>query len=81
VLGIIEEPVASKILKKYNRTRICSRGMDKTTNPLQRTGVAVIGSDLQDKQRSTTKQSKHTVTVFERDNAIGGLLRYGIPKP
>ena len=21
----------------------------------------------------------HTVTVFERDNAIGGLLRYGIP--
>jgi glutamate synthase (NADPH/NADH) small chain len=29
VLGIIEEPVASRILKKYNRKRFCRR-MDKT---------------------------------------------------
>jgi glutamate synthase (NADPH/NADH) small chain len=50
-------------------------------NSLQRTGktVAVIGSGPAGLAAQQLNRAGHTVTVFERDNAIGGLLRYGIP--
>jgi glutamate synthase (NADPH/NADH) small chain len=49
-------------------------------NSLQRTGktVAVIGSGPAGLAAAQQlNRAGHTVTVFERDNAIGGLLRYG----
>lgn len=59
-----------------------SLGIVQPRIPAQRTGkkVAIIGggpaglacADL-------LNQAGHTVTVFEKDNAIGGLLRFGIP--
>ena len=50
---------------------------------MQRTGkkVAVVGSGpagLAAAQQLT--RAGHSVTVFERDDRIGGLLRYGIPE-
>ena len=50
--------------------------------PKTRTGktVAVIGSGPAGLAAAQQlNRAGHTVTVFERDNAIGGLLRYGIP--
>jgi len=50
--------------------------------PERRTGkeVAVIGSGPAGLSAADLlNQSGHTVTVFEQDNEIGGLLRYGIP--
>jgi glutamate synthase (NADPH/NADH) small chain len=52
------------------------------SHPLQRTGktVAVIGSGPAGLAAAQQlNRAGHIVTVFERDNAIGGLLRYGIP--
>lgn len=50
--------------------------------PETRTGkeIAVIGSGPAGLSvADLLNQSGHTVTVFEQDNEIGGLLRYGIP--
>jgi glutamate synthase (NADPH/NADH) small chain len=50
--------------------------------PEKRTGkkVAVIGSGPAGLSAADLlNQAGHSVTVFEQDNAIGGLLRYGIP--
>ena len=50
--------------------------------PEKRTGkkIAVIGSGPAGLSAADLlNQAGHTVTVFEQDNAIGGLLRYGIP--
>ncbi|MEQ8928223.1 MAG: glutamate synthase subunit beta, partial [Fulvivirga sp.] len=50
--------------------------------PLNRTGktVAVIGSGPAGLAAADQlNKAGHTVTVFERDDRIGGLLRYGIP--
>jgi glutamate synthase (NADPH/NADH) small chain len=64
-------------LKKYNR-EVLQDGLNPN---LQRTGktVAVIGSGPAGLAAQQLNRAGHTVTVFERDNAIGGLLRYGIP--
>ena len=82
VLNIDESPVTIR----ENEAAIVEFGFKegyiKAKPPEKRTGrtVAVIGSgpaglacaDLLNKWG-------HTVTLFEKDNAIGGLLRYGIP--
>ncbi len=50
--------------------------------PSKRTGkkVAVIGGGPAGLSvADLLNQAGHTVTVFEKDNAVGGLLRYGIP--
>jgi len=50
--------------------------------PAQRTGkkVAIIGSGPAGLSAADLlNQAGHTVTVFEQDDKIGGLLRYGIP--
>lgn len=57
-------------------------GFIKPKNPKYRTGkkVAVIGSGPAGMSAATIlNRAGHTVTLFEKDEAIGGLLRFGIP--
>jgi glutamate synthase (NADPH/NADH) small chain len=82
VLGIISEPVAIENIEKNIIERGFAEGWIKPQKPSIRTGktVAVIGSGPAGLAAAQQlNRVGHTVTVFERDNAIGGLLRYGIP--
>jgi glutamate synthase (NADPH/NADH) small chain len=82
VLGIIEEPVAIENIEKNIIERGFAEGWIKPQIPLRRTDktIAVIGSGPAGLAAAQQlNRAGHTVTVFERDNAIGGLLRYGIP--
>lgn len=57
-------------------------GMIKACPPKTRTGkkVAVIGSGPAGLAAAQQLNRKgHLVTIFEKDNGLGGLLRYGIP--
>ncbi|MBE0655605.1 MAG: glutamate synthase subunit beta, partial [Bacteroidales bacterium] len=59
-----------------------AEGYIKPQPPLVRTGkkVAVIGSGPAGMAcADLLNKAGHTVTLFEREDAIGGLLRYGIP--
>jgi glutamate synthase (NADPH/NADH) small chain len=82
VLGIIDDPVSIENIEK----RIVERGFEEgwivPEPPKVRTGktVAIIGSGPAGLAAAQQlNRADHTVTVFERDDAIGGLLRYGIP--
>lgn len=82
VLGIIEPAVTIKNIE----CAIIDRGFDEgwvTPNPPEsRSGkqVAVVGSGPAGLAAADQlNQSGHTVTVYERDDRIGGLLMYGIP--
>lgn len=82
VLGIIEDPISIENIEKNIVERAFKEGWIKPQPPKIRTGktVAVIGSGpagLATAQQ--LNRAGHIVTVFERDDAIGGLLRYGIP--
>jgi glutamate synthase (NADPH/NADH) small chain len=82
VLGIISEPVAIENIEKNIIERGFAEGWIKPQIPSTRTGktVAVIGSGPAGLAAAQQlNRAGHAVTVFERDNAIGGLLRYGIP--
>ena len=82
VLGIIKEPVAIENIEKNIIERGFAEGWIKPQTPATRTGktVAVVGSGPAGLAAAQQlNRAGHTVTVFERDNAIGGLLRYGIP--
>ncbi|MSP84387.1 MAG: glutamate synthase subunit beta [Flavobacteriaceae bacterium] len=82
VLGIISEPVAIENIEKNIIERGFAEGWIKPQIPTSRTGktIAVIGSGPAGLAAAQQlNRAGHTVTVFERDNAIGGLLRYGIP--
>jgi len=57
-------------------------GMIKAQPPKTRTGkkIAVIGSGPAGLAAAQQLNRKgHTVTIFEKDNTLGGLMRYGIP--
>ena len=82
VLGINQDPVTIKKVEESIAMRGWAEGWIVPEPPTQRTGktVAVIGSGpagLATAQQ--LNRAGHSVTVFERDDAIGGLLRYGIP--
>jgi glutamate synthase (NADPH) small chain len=83
VLGINAEPVTIKQVEVEIINRAWADGNVVPLPPRQLTGfaVAVVGSGpagLAAAQQLT--RAGHQVTVFERDDAIGGLLRYGIPE-
>ncbi|MFN8506566.1 MAG: glutamate synthase subunit beta [Dehalococcoidia bacterium] len=82
VLGINNDPVTIKQIELTIVERAWSEGWIKPQPAAFRTGktVAVIGSGpagLACAQQLA--RAGHDVTVFERDDRIGGLLRYGIP--
>ncbi|MEL0651542.1 glutamate synthase subunit beta [Algibacter sp. TI.3.09] len=82
VLGIIEDPVAIENIEKNIVERAFKEGWIKPQPPKTRTGktVAVVGSGPAGLAAAQQlNRAGHTVTVFERDDEVGGLLRYGIP--
>ncbi|MEL4308076.1 glutamate synthase subunit beta [Joostella sp. CR20] len=82
VLGIIKAPVSIEMIEKYIVERGFKEGWIKANPPKNRTGkkVAVVGSGPAGLAAAQQlNRAGHTVTVFERDKKVGGLLRYGIP--
>ncbi|MDA8849857.1 glutamate synthase subunit beta, partial [Flavobacteriaceae bacterium] len=82
VLGIVSPPVSIELIEKYIVERGFSEGWIKPQPPESRTEktVAVIGSGPAGLAAAQQlNRAGHLVTVFERDNKAGGLLRYGIP--
>jgi glutamate synthase (NADPH) small chain len=83
VLGINQDPVTIKQIELEIIDKAFDEGWVEPLPPTRQTGkkVAVVGSGpagLAAAQQLT--RAGHTVTVFERDDRIGGLLRYGIPE-
>lgn len=82
VLGINKDPVAIELIEKSIAEKAYELGYVVPKLPKQRTGksVAVIGSGPAGLAAADQlNQAGHEVTVFEKDNKAGGLLRYGIP--
>ena len=83
VLGINDDAVTIKGVELAIIERAFDEGWVGAQPPAARTGktVAVIGSGPAGLAAADQlNQSGHLVTVFERDDRIGGLLRYGIPE-
>jgi glutamate synthase (NADPH/NADH) small chain len=83
VLGINDAPVTIKAAENAIVERAFEEGWIVARPPLRRTGkrVAVIGSGPAGLAAAAQLNSVgHHVTVFERADRIGGLLRYGIPE-
>ena len=83
VLGINQDPVTIKQVEVEIIDNAFDEGWVVALPPDKLTGkkVAVVGSGpagLAAAQQLT--RAGHTVTVFERADRIGGLLRYGIPE-
>ncbi|MCA1744958.1 MAG: FAD-dependent oxidoreductase, partial [Bacteroidales bacterium] len=82
VLAIHDESVTIRENEASTVEKAFELGFIKPRIPKKRTGkkVAVIGSGPAGLSAADMlNQAGHTVTVFERDDALGGLLRYGIP--
>ena len=82
VLGINKPAVAIEHIEKTIIEKSFVDGIVKPNIPSTRTGkkVAVVGSGPAGLAAASQLNSAgHTVTVFERADEIGGLLRYGIP--
>lgn len=82
VLGLIEDPVSIENIEKNIVEKGFEEGWIVAAPPSERTGkkVAVVGSGPAGLAAAQQlNRAGHLVTVFERDDAIGGLLRYGIP--
>ena len=83
VLGINQPPVTIKQVEASIIEQAWQNGWVQPLPPERLTGktVAVVGSGpagLAAAQQLT--RAGHTVAVFEKDDRIGGLLRYGIPE-
>lgn len=82
VLGINQPPVAIEEIEKHIIEIAFDKGFVQPRKPNLRSGkkVAVIGSGPAGLAAAAQlNYAGHTVTVFERDEKPGGLLRYGIP--
>jgi glutamate synthase (NADPH/NADH) small chain len=82
VLSINDDPVTIKQVEVSIIDRAFEEGWVRAAPPAHRTGrkVAVVGSGpagLACAQQ--LNRAGHQVTVYEKDDRIGGLLRYGIP--
>jgi len=82
VLGINQPAVAIEEIEKNIIEIAFQKGYVKPNIPSERTGkkIAVVGSGPAGLAAAVQlNYAGHSVTVFERDDEIGGLLRYGIP--
>ncbi len=82
VLGINEPPVSIKAIERTIIDHAFEAGWIQPEPPTARTGkkIAIVGSGpagLAAAQQLA--RAGHLVTVFEKADRIGGLLRYGIP--
>jgi len=82
-LGINEDPVSIKQVEWMLVRHGWEKGWIEPVKPERRTGhtVAVVGSGpggLAAAQQ--LNRAGHAVTIFEKNERVGGLLRYGIPE-
>jgi glutamate synthase (NADPH/NADH) small chain len=83
VLGIHDEAVTIKNIELSIVERAFSEGWIQARPPAVRTGrsVAIVGSGPAGLAAADQlNRAGHSVTVFERADRAGGLLRYGIPE-
>jgi glutamate synthase (NADPH/NADH) small chain len=83
VLGINDDPVTIKRIELSIVERAFLEGWIVPRPPARRTGkaVAIVGSGPAGLAAADQlNHAGHKVTVFERADRIGGLLRYGIPE-
>jgi len=82
VLGINQPAITIEEIEKHIIEIAFEQGLVKPRKHIPRTGkkVAVVGSGPAGLAAAAQlNYAGHTVTLFERDDAPGGLLRYGIP--
>jgi glutamate synthase (NADPH/NADH) small chain len=82
VLGINQPAVTIEEIEKHIIELAFEKGFAQPRKPHVRTGkkIAVVGSGPAGLAAAAQlNYAGHSVTVFERDDAPGGLLRYGIP--
>jgi glutamate synthase (NADPH/NADH) small chain len=82
VLGINEPPVTIKVIEKNIVERAWAEGWIQPEPPEVRTGkrVAVVGSGPSGLAAAQQlNRAGHLVTLFEKNDRLGGLMRYGIP--
>lgn len=82
VLSINNSPVTIEYIEKTIAETAFEKGYIKPSPPKSRTGkrIAVVGSGPAGLAAAAQlNKAGHWVTVFERSDRIGGLLRYGIP--
>ena len=83
VLGINDDPVTIKAVEVSIIDRAFAEGWVTAVQPATRTWkkVAIIGSGPAGLAAADQlNRAGHSVTVFEKSDRIGGLLRYGIPE-
>ncbi|MFP4494672.1 MAG: glutamate synthase subunit beta [Halochromatium sp.] len=81
-LNIDDQPVAIKAIERAIADKAWEQGWVKPQVPTHRTGkrIAVVGSGpagLACAQQLA--RAGHTISLYEKEDRIGGLLRYGIP--
>jgi glutamate synthase (NADPH/NADH) small chain len=82
VLGINQPAVSIKLIEKSIVERAWDEGWIRPEPPEHATGklVAVIGSGPAGLAAAQQlRRAGHSVTVYEKSDRLGGLLRYGIP--
>lgn len=82
VLGINAPPVSIKLIERSIVDRAWDEGWIRPEPPEQATGkrVAVVGSGPAGLAAAQQlRRAGHSVTVYEKNDRVGGLLRYGIP--
>jgi glutamate synthase (NADPH/NADH) small chain len=83
VLGINDDPVTIKSIEATIIDRAWNEGWVTPRPPTTRTWkkVAIVGSGPAGLAAADQlNRAGHSVTVFEKSDRIGGLLRYGIPE-
>jgi len=82
VLGINSDPVTIEHIEKSIIERAYNEGWVKPHTDIKRTGkaVAVVGAGPAGMAAADQlNKAGHTITLFERNDKMGGLLQYGIP--
>ena len=83
VLGINDDPVTIRENELSIIEYVFQKGLIKPQIPKKRTGkrIAIVGSGPAGLACADQLNfAGHNLVVFERDDAVGGILRYGIPE-